>query len=93
MDTVKVKATLDGETFDFECKGGQTILEAAIEAGVDAPYACMAGTCTACEAQLVEGTVEMECQEALTDEEVEEGRILTCQAVPTSSQIVITYPD
>lgn len=72
-------------------KGGQTILQAARAADIDAPYACTAGVCSTCRAMVVEGEVEMETNHALEDYEVRRGYVLTCQSRPVSDKVVIDY--
>ncbi len=89
----KAKLIVYGETHEVEIEDKETVLDAAIKDGIDAPYSCMAGTCNSCQATLKSGTIDMlEC-DALTDEEVAEGEILTCQAIPTSDEIVVEWPD
>ncbi|KRE20630.1 phenylacetic acid degradation protein [Bosea sp. Root483D1] len=84
--------TLDGTTRVIEmAKTGQTILEAALGASLDAPYACKAGVCSTCRAMVVEGEVEMATNHALEDYEVRQGYVLTCQCYPLSDRVVVTY--
>jgi ring-1,2-phenylacetyl-CoA epoxidase subunit PaaE len=70
---------------------GISILEAAIEAGVDAPFSCKGAVCCTCRAKVLEGQASMTANFALTDAEVEEGFILTCQAHPITERLVIDY--
>ena len=77
-------------TFELDVQG-KTILDAAIDAGVDAPYSCKGGVCTSCIAKLMEGTVKMDANYALTDKEVAAGFILCCQAHPTSDTVKLTW--
>ena len=72
-------------------KHDQTVLEAAIAANFDAPYACKAGVCSTCRAKVIEGEVEMEANYALEDYEVKRGYILTCQSRPLSDRLVVDY--
>jgi ring-1,2-phenylacetyl-CoA epoxidase subunit PaaE len=72
---------------------GQTILEAAIEAKLDAPYACKAGVCSTCRCKVLEGEVEMAVNHALEDYEVRAGYVLSCQATPVSARVVVTYDE
>lgn len=72
-------------------KAGQSVLEAARGARMDAPFACTAGVCSTCRAKLLEGEVEMEANYALEDYEVERGYILTCQSHPLTEKIVVDY--
>ena len=72
---------------------GRRGLESARASGLPAPYACKAGVCATCRAKLVSGTVEMAKNYGLSPEEVAEGYILTCQAVPSSHDVVLDYED
>ena len=89
----KVEVIVDEEEFNFEMDTSQTILEAALKHDVDAPYSCQGGICSSCIAKIREGSVNMRQNNILTDSEVEEGFILTCQAEPTSSKVVVDYDD
>jgi len=87
-----VTIRLDGISSDFQIPAeGPTILEAAIQAGADLPYACRAGVCASCRAKLVKGKVTMDQNYALADEELEEGFILACQAHPASEKLTIDF--
>ena len=87
----KVEIIYDGSSYDVEVKAKETILDAALDANVDPPFACMVGACTTCRAKVTEGSVKMDDSEALTSKEVEAGYILTCQAHPTSNILKINY--
>lgn len=89
----KVTVVVDGEESVFEMSSKLTILEVALKNGVDAPYSCQGGICSSCLARVKSGTAEMKKNAILTDGEIAEGLILTCQAVPTSSEIFIDYDD
>ena len=90
----KVQVILDDESFAFNLdSNGMTILDAAQKAGGDLPYACKGGVCCTCKAKVVEGTVRMVLNYALTPEEVESGYILTCQAHPTSEKVVVSFDE
>ena len=91
---VETTVTLDGATRNFTMpREGQTILEAAIEAQMDAPYSCKAGVCSTCRCKVLEGKVEMAVNHALEDYEVRAGYVLSCQAVPLSDRVVVTYDE
>ena len=97
MQAIKVPVALcvqlDDQSHDLSCLPGETLLEAALREGLDVPYSCMAGVCTACRADIKTGQVEMEVNDALTNEEVSKGATLTCQAQPTSTQpIHVVFP-
>jgi len=70
---------------------GLSILDAAIEAGVDAPFSCKGAVCCTCRAKVLEGKVKMDANFALTEAEVEDGYILTCQAHPLTEKVVIDF--
>lgn len=89
--TSKVLVILDGEETEVEVPNGETILDAAIDAGLDVPYACTGGSCCTCRAKTLEGEAEMEVNYALTDQEVEEGYILTCQSHPKTAHMTVDY--
>ncbi len=84
---------LYGDVFDIDIEDDETILDAALRNNIDAPYACMSGTCNSCQATVVEGEVKMENAEALTDDEIEAGEILTCCSHPSTDHVHIKYPD
>ncbi len=76
----------------FELEGdGSSILDAAIDAGVDAPFSCKGAVCCTCRAKVLEGKVKMDANFALTDAEVASGFILTCQSHPLTDKVVVDY--
>ncbi|MCY4562590.1 MAG: 2Fe-2S iron-sulfur cluster-binding protein [Flavobacteriaceae bacterium] len=80
-------------TKDLNNPGDKTILEVALDEGLDVPYSCMGGVCSTCVARLEEGNAVMKNNEILTDREIEEGLILCCQAVPTTEYIRVNFDD
>ena len=70
---------------------GKVILDAALEAGLDAPFSCKGAVCCTCRAKVLEGKVRMAKNFALTPEEVAEGFVLTCQSHPITEKVVIDY--
>jgi ring-1,2-phenylacetyl-CoA epoxidase subunit PaaE len=88
----KVTIKLDGTetTVDLD-QGGEVILEAGLSAGLDVPFSCQGGICTTCMAKLDSGTVSMDSNFALSEKEVADGFILTCQSHPTSDVVVVNY--
>ena len=87
-----VTVIMDGDEIEFDLTGnGDSILDAAIEHGVDAPYSCKGAVCCTCKAQVIEGKVMMDMNYSLSDQEVEEGFILTCQAHPVSEKVVVDF--
>ena len=89
----KVTLIVDDETSEFEMISKQTLLEAALKQGLDVPYSCQGGICSSCIARVTEGTAEMKKNSILTDGEIEDGLILTCQACPTSDSITINFDE
>jgi ring-1,2-phenylacetyl-CoA epoxidase subunit PaaE len=90
--TSQVTAMLDGEVVKIELSGtGKSILDALDQAGMDVPFSCKGGVCCTCKAKIIEGSAAMNINYALTDDEVANGYILTCQAHPTSTVLKIDY--
>lgn len=89
----KVTVMLDDVESTFEMSAKQTVLEAALDEDLDAPYSCQGGICSTCLARLKEGEVKMRQNNILTDSEVAEGLILTCQSHPLTPTIYVDYDD
>ena len=89
----KITVMVDGDETTFEMSQKQTLLEAALKQGLDAPYSCQGGICSSCLARVTSGSAEMKKNAILTDGEIAEGLILTCQAHPTSKEIYVDYDD
>jgi 3-ketosteroid 9alpha-monooxygenase subunit B len=77
------------ETADH--RPGTTILQMARQMGLSPPYSCESGSCATCMAKVVEGTASMRANNALTADEVDDGWVLTCQAVPASPTLHVVY--
>ncbi|WKZ66898.1 MAG: 2Fe-2S iron-sulfur cluster-binding protein [Flavobacteriales bacterium] len=87
-----VKVILDGREHELKVPArGDAVLDAALDAGLDVPFACKGAVCCTCKARVLEGRVEMEMNYALTDDEVADGYVLTCQTHPRSQRVVIDY--
>lgn len=88
----KVSVTLDGRrrSISFDSARG-SILENARAAGMSAPYACKAGVCATCRAKLVTGDVHMEANYGLSADEIAQGYILTCQAMPLTDDVSVDF--
>ena len=82
--------TPEGATETFECDEDTFILDALEEAGIDHPSSCRAGACSSCAMKIVEGTVNQEEQSFLDEDQMEEGYVLTCVALPTSNVTLLT---
>src|SRR3954468_20242316 len=85
---LSVSVTLDGRTRRVAFTAGN-ILDSARAAGLPAPFACKAGVCATCRAKVIKGKVEMAARYGLTDEEVADGYVLTCQSVPLGDGVAV----
>jgi len=82
---------IDGKRREVPVAEGEAILDAALRAGMDLPFACKGGMCSTCRAKLVEGEAQMEVNYSLEPWELKAGFILTCQARPCSGKVVVDY--
>jgi ring-1,2-phenylacetyl-CoA epoxidase subunit PaaE len=89
-----VRILLDEDETEIELKkDGASVLDAAIKAGIDPPYSCKGAVCTTCMAKVLHGKVRMDMNHALSDGEIEEGYVLTCQSHPVTDEVSISYDD
>lgn len=87
-----VSIRVDGRSFETVLPyNSASILNAALQQGIDLPFACKGGVCSTCRAKLIEGKVEMDVNYALETDEIEAGFILTCQAHPRSEKVVVDF--
>jgi ring-1,2-phenylacetyl-CoA epoxidase subunit PaaE len=86
-----VTVNLRGREQEVPLGAGDTLLESALKAGLDAPYACLGGACGTCKVKVVRGSVAMEQNFALLPAVVEAGYALACQARPTTPTVTIDY--
>ncbi len=84
VDDTEYQLTMDKSTL---------VLDAVLKENIDAPYSCQGGVCSSCIARITEGGAEMEKNQILTDSEIKEGLILTCQAHPTTPFLKVDYDD
>jgi 2Fe-2S type ferredoxin len=91
--TGKAEVTIEvyGKTHTITCDKDTTILNAAMKQGIDPPYSCTVGVCTTCRAKVKVGSLHMLEREGLSDKEIEQGFVLTCQALPRSNKIELKY--
>ena len=89
----EVTIVLDDEETTFSMKQTDTILSASLRNKLDAPYSCQGGVCSSCIAKITEGSAVMTKNSILTDSELEDGLVLTCQAHPTTSKVVVDFDD
>ncbi|MEX0314123.1 MAG: FAD-binding oxidoreductase [Allomuricauda sp.] len=89
----QVEVTVDDENFSFTMDKKALVLDAVLKEDIEAPYSCQGGVCSSCIARITEGKAEMVKNQILTDAEVAEGLILTCQAHPTTPTLKVDYDD
>lgn len=84
---------IDHISHNIEIRPDQSVLDAALEHKIDAPFSCRGGICSTCRCKILEGSGEMLTNFALEDHEVEDGYALSCQLIPTSESIKISYDE
>lgn len=89
--TGTVSIRLGGKRITVPRHPGETILESARRGGMAPPFSCEAGNCATCIAKVTHGSATMRVNDALTDDEIADGYVLTCQAVPDSEDIKVRY--
>jgi ring-1,2-phenylacetyl-CoA epoxidase subunit PaaE len=90
----KVTVVLDEEEEHFDlASDGSSILEEAESNGIDAPYSCRGAICCTCKAKVLKGSATMDKNFTLTDSEIKDGYILTCQAHPNSEELIVSYDE
>ncbi|MDQ7806907.1 fatty acid desaturase [Amycolatopsis sp. A133] len=87
----KVAVTLGGTTTCVAAEAGETVLDAALRAGLEVPYSCTGGACGTCRATLRHGQVDMDVRYALTEDDVAASRILTCRSRATTPEVTVDY--
>jgi ring-1,2-phenylacetyl-CoA epoxidase subunit PaaE len=93
LNSIKITFIVDSMKTTVAGDKNKTVLDTAIENDIDAPYSCKGGACATCIAKLKSGSVELEQNYILTDSEIDEGMILTCQAYPTSNELTVDIDD
>ncbi|MFT6047866.1 MAG: ring-1,2-phenylacetyl-CoA epoxidase subunit PaaE [Arenicella sp.] len=90
----KLIVVIDGKGSKLElARGGESILDAALKVRKDLPFACKAGVCATCKAKVTKGKTEMDINYSLSDEEIEQGFVLTCQAHPISDEVTVDFDE
>ncbi len=88
----KITVICDDEEVEFELnKDGDSILDAAMEKDLDVPFSCKGAVCCTCKAKVIKGKVTMDANYALSDQEVEDGYILSCQAHPATESVTVDF--
>ena len=91
VKNANVTIIMDGDEYPTQLLENETILEAAKRIGLDAPYSCQNGSCSTCRAKLIEGKVYMKVNFALNPKDVASGFILTCQSLPLTENLIVSY--
>jgi len=89
--SLAVKVRLYSEETTIDVEPDDSILQAAMQQGLEPPFNCQIGSCGTCRARLVSGCVSMDEPDALTEEEIAEGWILTCQSHPLTDDVAVDY--
>ena len=93
MSNTKVTLILDGEEVSFEMSRDEVVLDIALSKGIDVPYSCQGGVCLTCMGKIEEGKADMIENQLLSEDEINDGCLLTCQAVPKSETLKINFDD
>lgn len=88
-----LKITCDDITHTLDLIPGKTLLDIAIQAKLDVPYSCMGGVCSSCIAKVTHGKASMENNQILSDDEIKEGLVLSCLAIPQSNEVSLDFDD
>ena len=89
-----VTVIMDGDEFEYQLSSkGESILDSAMDVGADVPFSCKGGVCCTCKAKVIEGKAIMTENYALSEEEVNEGFILTCKSHPATENIVVDFDE
>lgn len=92
-ENVEVTLTLNGITQHILWNKQMTLLEALLNARIEAPYSCCRGTCGTCVCKLEEGEVRLKRNFVLSESHIQQGLILACVSVPVSDRIKINYDE
>ena len=91
VDGATVTVTFMKKTHTVNVPKGERILDVLLKNKIDAPYSCTSGACSTCMAKVSSGTIKMDACFALDEDEVAAGYVLTCQAHPTSKEVVLSF--
>ena len=92
IERATVEMELDGEVHILSVGGDETLLDAALKAGINAPHSCQAGMCASCMCQVVEGEVHLRHNEVLDAKDLAKRWTLSCQALPTTEHVKVRFP-
>ncbi len=89
----QIEIIYDSSSYKINFKSSEILLDSILNNNIDVPYSCQGGICSSCIARIKKGEIEMKTNQILTDQEIKEGLILTCQSIPKSKNIVIDFDD
>ncbi|MEU0512625.1 ferredoxin--NADP reductase [Amycolatopsis sp. NPDC006125] len=89
--TTALSVDLDGSQHSFTWPRQEKLLDFLLARGLDAPYSCREGQCSACACRIVSGEVKMLNNEVLDSEDIADGIVLACQSVPLTDEVSVTY--
>ena len=92
VEQATVEIELDGAVHVLQVAGSETLLDAALAAGINAPHSCLAGMCASCMCQVIEGEVHLRHNEVLDAKDLAKRWTLSCQALPTSARVKVRFP-
>ena len=92
-ENILLTIVVDEEIKILKMSKKETVLEAALKNDIDAPYSCQGGVCSSCIAKITVGSATMIQNNILTDSEIKEGLVLTCQAIPETKEITVDFDD
>lgn len=92
IEEAQIELLLDGKVHHLRCGGQEVILDAALAAGIEAPYSCRAGMCASCMCRVTEGSVYLRHNEVLDKKDLAKAWTLACQALPTSARVRVEFP-
>jgi ring-1,2-phenylacetyl-CoA epoxidase subunit PaaE len=92
-DAIQLRIVLDGKPYDMTMGPDEHVLDVALNNGLDLPYSCKGGVCCTCRAKVMEGKVEMSKNFTLEPWEMEQGFVLSCQARPTTANVVVSFDE
>lgn len=91
IKNARLIANIFGQSAETTIAEGKTVLRALIDAGYDPPYSCEGGVCSTCKCKVTKGEVTMRQNMALTDKEVANGYVLSCQSIPMTEEVEVEY--
>lgn len=93
LGKIALTVVLDGKSHDLNMESDQHVLDVALAAGLDLPYSCKGGVCSTCRVKVMKGSVHMDKNFGLEKWETEKGFVLSCQARPTSTQLIVSFDE